>query len=209
MVPAKEVPMKKTIKTALICIVAAASTGCYEMTNPGAPAESWRAEVIINGVPLDDREIAALGQACGHRVAPGAYWYDRMCGAWGIQGGPTRGFFQPGLFLGGPLLANASNGQTGVFINGRQLPLSEVSALQQITTVVQGRFWLDAQGNVGYEGYPASGNLIQMARQAGGGSGGNQGQGHWSYYSRNTDAGVGGDGAGFYYYIDKDTSWNP
>src|SRR3982751_944680 len=95
-----------------------------------------------------------------------------MSGAWGMHGGPTAGFTLAGLDLGGPLKADASAGNTGVFLNGRQLHQYDVLALMQLTPVYQGRFWMDAMGNVGVEGQPAVINLWVLASQRSGGSGG-------------------------------------
>src|SRR6266540_1234336 len=64
------------------------------------------------------------------------YWYDAMSGAWGYQGGPTAGFTLPGIRLGGMLRADASNGNTGVFINGRELHFQDVIGLRQFCQVV-------------------------------------------------------------------------
>lgn len=56
-----------------------------------------------------------------------------MCGAWGKTGGPGLGLIAPGLPLPGTLRADASNGTTGVFINGRQLHLMDALGLQMYT----------------------------------------------------------------------------
>lgn len=77
--------------------------------------------VIINGMRLRDEQVRALEQQYRIPIQDGAYWYDRCTGAWGVQGGPTVGFIYAGMNLGGPLRADASNGNTGVWINGRQL----------------------------------------------------------------------------------------
>lgn len=63
--------------------------------------------------------------------------------------------------------------------------------------VYQGRFWLDAYGNVGYEGGPAILNLAQVARQRGGGS--------TFYRSNNTGISAGSSG-GTSYVMGKDWS---
>ncbi len=123
--------------------------------------------VIINGVRLSDEKAKALEKQYGVRIFPGDYWYDKMCGAWGFRGGPAAGFILPFLDLGGPLQANASNGNTGVFINGRELHILDVVALQQITPVYRGRYWVDAQGNIGLEGGPALINLWLLANSRG------------------------------------------
>jgi len=154
--------------------------------------------VVVNHQRLDTGTIHALEQRYGVQVLDGRYWYDPMCGAWGFEGGPGVGLILPGLKLGGPLHANASNGNTGVFVNGRELHAQDVAALQQLVGVVyQGRFWLDAYGNVGYEGGPALLNLAQVARQRGGGN--------TFYRSSNTDIGAGSSG-GTSYVMGKDWS---
>jgi len=76
--------------------------------------------IVINGKQLSESEIQILRQS-GSPCIPGSYWYDGKCGAFGYQGGPCLFWWVPGLQIGGPLQANASNGTTGVFINGRQL----------------------------------------------------------------------------------------
>ena len=123
--------------------------------------------VVINKTRLSDVKVNALEQKFRVRIPDGDYWYDRVSGAWGVEGGPTAGFILPGLNLGGPLRADASKGRTGVFVNGRELHTFDVQALQRITPVYRGRFWVDAQGNGGYEGGKAFFNLIQLARNAG------------------------------------------
>jgi len=131
-----------------------------------APSRS----VIINGVRLSDQDIETLTRTFQVEVRDGNYWYDRMNGSWGLQGGPTAGFIMAGLNLGGPLRADASNGDTGVFINGRQLHRVDVARLMQIGPVYQARCWMDAQGNIGLEGQPAFGNVwVAAARVFGGG----------------------------------------
>ncbi len=139
---------------------------------PSAPSRS----VIINGVRLSDQDIEALMRTFQVEVKDGNYWYDRMNGSWGQQGRPTAGFIMAGLSLGGPLRADASNGDTGVFINGRQLHRVDVARLMQIGPVYQARCWMDAQGNIGLEGQPAFGNVWVAAARIFGGAGGGGGK---------------------------------
>jgi hypothetical protein len=163
--------------------------------------ESFQKEVVINHISLTPAEIAAIEGHYQVVLAPGRYWYDRACGAWGIEGGPTLGFVMPGLPVGGPLRPDASGGATQVFINGRQLHYSDVMALQRLGPVMPGRYWVDAYWNCGYEGGPALFNLAQLMRARSGGQGG-----AWSYttsgFTDNTT--VGGDGQGFMYVAGKD-----
>lgn len=131
-----------------------------------ADAPLTNRRVVVNDVRLPAHTLSALETQYRVQVQEGAYWYDPACGAWGFAGGPTVGFIPAGLHLGGPLQPNASGGTTPVFINGRQLPMRDVLALRQLVgTVLPGRYWLDALGNVGVEGGPAFLNLVALTRQ--------------------------------------------
>lgn len=146
--------------------------------------------VIINGVRLTDADVDALERNFRLQVRDGDYWYDRMNGSWGMRGGPTAGFIMAGLDLGGPLRADASNGNTGVFFNGRQLHQVDVARLSLLGPVYQGRYWMDAMGNIGFEGGPALLNLW-AAIQALGGGGGGQREGILSTYDKTGAAVIG------------------
>lgn len=115
--------------------------------------------VIVNAIAMSPKQIHEVESRLGGHLVPGRYWYDAISGLWGYEGGPTVGFVLAGLRVGGPLQAQASNGDTGVFFNGRQLHSREVMYLATLGPVLPGRFWLDALGNVGYEGRPAFANL--------------------------------------------------
>lgn len=92
-------------------------------------------KVIVNGVRLTDGQVGALQRQYAIRIHDGDYWYDGRTGAWGLRGGPTVGFVVPGLALGGALRRDASGGDTGVVINGRELHWLDVTRLQQILPV--------------------------------------------------------------------------
>ena len=160
-------------------------------------------EVVVNRVALTVAEISAIEQQYGVRLVAGRYWYDRACGAWGVEGGPALGFVMPGLQVGGPLRADASSGATHVFINGREIHRIDVQGLQQFVPVQAGRYWVDAYWNCGYEGGPGLFNLAQLIRARSGG-------GPWSHTTRgfahNTT--VGGDGQDFMYVAGKDHHGN-
>lgn len=165
--------------------------------------------VLVNGERLGDEALRQLESRFQATVPEGSYWYDKVSGAWGQQGGPAQGLTLPGLEVGGPLRADASNGNTGVFINGRELHYLDVVGLQQIAGAVNpGRYWVDAQGNGGYEGGAAVFNLRLMAQQAAAARGGlwttpgsagvgeSYGGGAWAYGNANTGIGVLSDGEG-------------
>jgi hypothetical protein len=154
--------------------------------------------VIVNGVSLDESAIEMLDWRYGIRTVPGRYWYDRISGAWGLEGGPAMGQIRAGLAIGGPLRANASGGRTGVFVNGRELHLQEVLALRQCTVVIPGHYWVNAYGIGGLEGGPPMFNLAALCRQAGGRNFGSRtwygSNGSWSHHSDATGLGVISDG---------------
>jgi len=154
-------------------------------------------EIIMNGIAWNENMIIEFEKIYRVKPLPGNYWYDTKSGLWGIWGGDAVGFIYSGHQYG-ILTRNSSNGNSGVIINGRELPVSEVITWQQITggSAVPGRYWLDSQGNLGYEGSPyAVLNLYVVAAQNSyGGNRGNGGQdGFWSsrFSAGNYDAGSG------------------
>jgi hypothetical protein len=134
--------------------------------------------LTFNGHPASARDLATvalLEQGWHQQLPDGDYWYDTVSGAAGRWGGPVAAILPAGLGIGGRLPANASGGTTGTFINGRELHWLDVQQLIAIFGRVQrGRFWVDANGNAGYEGGPAFVNLYSAARQARGGGGWNR-----------------------------------
>ncbi len=78
---------------------------------------------------------------------------------------------------------------TGVFVNGFELGARELMELEYIlqSQIYPGYYWLDAQGNYGYEGGSALGNLYYG--QSGGG-----------YIERNQGGYLGSDGQTSYYF---------
>src|SRR5262249_58535003 len=162
-------PIRRTLLLAFCALLLlTASGGSLRCSvRAGQRGEENARHVVINRTCLSDAKIYALERNFQVRIPDGNYWYDRVSGAWGVEDGPTAGFILPNLDLGGPLRADASGGRTGVFVNGRELPILDVQALQRITPVYKGRFWLNALGYGGYEGGPAFFNLLQLARNAG------------------------------------------
>ena len=170
------------------------------------PASAEAQAVIVNGEQLPNSAVIALQLAYRTIIPSGRYWYDAVSGLWGREGQPFAGQMQPGLQLGGELKANASDGDTDVYVNGRRLPRAELYSLQQLVGPVRpGRYWLDPYGNAGFEGGPALVNLAQArARSQGGGYAGwnnNTPFGNWGgdsnctyYNSPNGDSVMVGDG---------------
>jgi hypothetical protein len=151
-----------------------ASQPATNASQPMATGKQIAARVVINGNALSAQDIETLEKLYRVKPQPGNYWYDSKSGLYGAVGQPAAGFMYPGHELG-PLAPDASGGNTGVFINGREQTAQEVQVLSYLahTQVLPGRYWLDAKGNAGYEGNPVPvGNLFAAARaaQQGGGA---------------------------------------
>lgn len=132
--------------------------------------------IVINGKPVDAKEmetIRALERRFSVQVIPGEYWYDPRSGLYGAEGHGAFGQTVPNLMIGGKLREDASKGDTGVWVNGRQLHRTDVAYLETCTPVTPGRYWLDAAGYGGFEGGPPQWNIAQLcaaARQRSGSS---------------------------------------
>ena len=168
-----------------------------------ASTQPAAAAVIVNGTRLGDGALADFERVYGVRPTPGRYWYDASSGLWGVVGRPSAGFLLAGHELG-RLASDASNGDTGVFMNGRELPYAEWMSFSAIlgAPLQRGRYWLDGQGNAGVEGSAkAQVNLYAAYRAriaaAGGGwspdggGGGGGGDNFWSsrFSAGNSDRG--------------------
>jgi hypothetical protein len=138
-------------------------------------AQGQSAGVFINEKEISKEQVDALKQMYGASPPAGRYWYDPRSGLYGYSGREAAGYIRPGHDFG-TLSARASNGNTGVFLNGREINLTEAQFFQRVFGVVyQGRFWLDgATGNLGVEGNPMPlANLVAaMQRAQGSGDGG-------------------------------------
>lgn len=132
------------------------------------PSAAPAREAYVNGVRLSGDQLLALEQQYRLQVPAGRFWYDARCGAYGQEGGPTLGFIMPGINIA-PMPANISGGGTSIFINGREIhPQDQMVLHQMLGVTYPGRYWLDAQGNLGIEGGGVLVNLAQVAQQRGG-----------------------------------------
>jgi hypothetical protein len=139
-----------------------------------ARAAGEAGKVIVNGMALNAQTLSALQRLYPVPIAAGRYWYDPLSGAYGVEAGPVVGQMLAGLQLGGRLRADASRGTSGVFINGRQLQMGEKAYIEQAcqTPVLPARYWVNAQGQGGFEGAGVSFNLGLCGTPAGQRSGG-------------------------------------
>ncbi|CAJ2674240.1 unnamed protein product [Trifolium pratense] len=87
-------------------------------------------------------------------LKPGAYWYDKSSGFWGKKGQPPCEIISPRLDIGGRLNKNASNGNTHVTINDREITRRELLILKLAGVPCEGtpNFWLTANGSISEEG---------------------------------------------------------
>jgi hypothetical protein len=124
--------------------------------------------VFVNGVLLREDQVNFLEQKYHSPLPSGNYWYDRMCGAWGVMCGPILCTLEPNHDIGGPLQPGASLGNTGVFVNGRELHYLELALLNRVVPmIIPGYWWLDVYGNFGSAGGPMLGNLWTLAQSQG------------------------------------------
>ncbi|MEP7325656.1 MAG: hypothetical protein ABI836_06900 [Gemmatimonadota bacterium] len=133
-----------------------------------AEAQSDRAQTVINGKALTAEQRAEFLRIYGTRPLGGNFWYDPASGLWGVMGREAFGVLRPGHNYG-PLAPSASAGNTGVFINGRQINMAEALYIKSLLgSVLPGRWWLDGPtGNFGLEGNPMpAGNLFAIAKAA-------------------------------------------
>ncbi len=149
--------------------------------------------VKINGITLSESQIGNLEQMYGVRPLPGNYWYDSRSGLYGVVGYPAFSFMFAGHQFG-TLDANVSNGDTNVFVNGRELPQSEWTVWSQMIGygIQPGSYWMDHNGNAGYVGNPMpTVNLFMAARQNPYGGQGGGGDNFWSsrFSAGNYDSG--------------------
>ena len=155
--------MKHVYKTVFAAMTSLLSAGTLLASETGGHVNN---EVIINDKILSTEEIIQLASLFDGEVYHGNYWYDSKTGVWGTKCGPGQGIGAAGLELGGTLKKNASCGTTRVYINGRELHIRDLAALQYLSgPIAPGHYWMDANFNAGFEGGPALINFKMLAAQ--------------------------------------------
>ncbi|MBI3405016.1 MAG: hypothetical protein HY046_06120 [Acidobacteria bacterium] len=123
-------------------------------------------EIFVNDRKLNQTQIDELTRTYGAAPWPGRYWYDSRSGLFGFWGREAAGYLRTGHNFG-PLSPRASNGNTDVFINGREINMAEALFCQQLFgAVYRGKWWLDGNtGNLGMDGNPAPIANVALAMQ--------------------------------------------
>ena len=149
---------------------------------PGLLSAQVTEKVIINGNELSSLQLAQLETRYKVKAQAGNYWYDSESGLYGMVGQAAYGFMYPNHNFG-ELDRSASNGNTGVLVNGRELPQAEWVVWSQVLGywIQQGSYWFDSNGNAGYVGNPTPVvNLYSAASQNAYSGNSAEGGGFWS-----------------------------
>ncbi|KAG8382149.1 hypothetical protein BUALT_Bualt05G0046600 [Buddleja alternifolia] len=91
--------------------------------------EAGGSQVSVNGHFIADRVVKKAEKLAGP-IQPGEYWYDKKAGFWGVMGHPCLGIIMPNIEeFNYPLPENCAAGNTGVFVNGRELNEKDLDLL--------------------------------------------------------------------------------
>ncbi|PSS29347.1 Extra-large guanine nucleotide-binding protein like [Actinidia chinensis var. chinensis] len=112
--------------------------------------------VYVNGKPLSHEELDVL-QTCQYppkKLKPGRYWYDKVSGYWGKEGQKPCQIISAQLSVGNAIDLKASNGNTNIRINNREITKAELRMLQWAGIYCEGRphFWVSENGCYQEEG---------------------------------------------------------
>lgn len=140
-------------------------------TSPVSASDEKSQKVTINGKLPPASELERLEKQYGQKLPSGDYWHDARSGLGGKIGGPAE-VYVPGYDFGA-VPKDASRGQSGIIVNGRELNDTEAQMLGSLFTIGQGdlakyrgSYRLDTRGNFYKERDGALlGNLVELAKK--------------------------------------------
>ncbi|KAK3002083.1 hypothetical protein RJ639_020542 [Escallonia herrerae] len=100
-----------------------------DLSRSSQSMENGRSNTFVNGQLIPDRVIKKAEKLAGP-IQPGEYWYDYRAGFWGVMGQPCLGIILPFIEeFNFPMPEKCGAGNTGVFVNGRELHQRDLDLL--------------------------------------------------------------------------------
>ncbi|KAM1788230.1 hypothetical protein ACFX11_038550 [Malus domestica] len=117
----KEQDRPKMGKGAHSLLVGLIKKSSRDISKSNQAVEKTRPTVFINGQPIPDHVVRKAEKLAGP-IRPGDYWYDFRAGFWGVMGQACLGIIPPFIEeFNYPIPTNCAAGNTGVYVNGREL----------------------------------------------------------------------------------------